>query len=478
MIKNVVNTPYYEFFKLEKEMELFTFKYKGVYYWQLIRFGLLKGITTKDLNVVSNGGTRNFKNEIFKTIQKASKMKTRYEELSKIDIVQLRPCVSITSDGKPDDHQFDYALLQNKYNVLDLYALAFYVEENTCVDYDMSPAEKELVLWKIKRKLIGESNISKKQEDSLRKFLCEINEIYGTNYSFENLKSQIQYAVKCHLIYKKWFIKIFISTKPKLLIEYPHYDEHMFAATEAAKGLGIKVLELQHGRINAHEAYWYEDKNPIGKTLPDYFLTYGDWWNNQISLPEFCKVVSVGNAYLEKQVKTYQREKKDHLVVSVFSNPQNGKTLLEFINSIQEYCVENNIEILYKLHPNESKVWKTEYPMLLKLRNTTIYDSGSVYSVLSQSDVVIGINSTVFFEALAYEDLHIYIYTIGDYEGMKPLLENNMATAVRTPEEFIANLSRIGSGDISTTLGDSLWKGNANENINIALQSIFESCKY
>lgn len=474
----MISNPYYDFFVLEKERKLFELEYCNVKYWQLVRMQLLKGITINKSHVVNNFQNRSIIKEIVGAFYQSIVMKKKIDSLEKVDLIRIRPVVTLDGNHNLGDHQYDYYELESDISVLDLYALGNYVAMPDVVDINMSMAELKVIIWKIRRKIFGAKKIENSQKIVLQSFLQKINEIYSTDFEIKWLEGAIQYAVETHLKYINLYSVIFKKTQPKAILVYPHYDEHMYAAMAVAKRMEIKTIEMQHGRINAHEAYWYEDHNPIGKTLPDYFLTYGDWWNNQISLPEFCKVVSVGNAYLEKQVKTYQREKKDHLVVSVFSNPQNGKTLLEFINSIQEYCVENNIEILYKLHPNESKVWKTEYPMLLKLRNTTIYDSGSVYSVLSQSDVVIGINSTVFFEALAYEDLHIYIYTIGDYEGMKPLLENNMATAVRTPEEFIANLSRIGSGDISTTLGDSLWKSNANENINIALQSIFESCKY
>lgn len=472
MSSREVKTPYYDFFRIEKEMNLFSLKYKEVHYWQLLRMGLLKKITVKDLHIISADKNRNFKNEIIKTFKEAKRMKKIYLEMPKADIVQIRPCVTVTKDNQLDDHQFDYISLKDRYAVLDLYTLGNYVNVNECVEYDLAQAENELIKWKIKRKLFGASHLPINQRKELEIFLKKINKIYGTNFSIESLLHEAQYAIQCHKVYKKWFQRYLKKISPKLIMEYPHYDEHMFAANAAAKELGIKVIEMQHGRINAHEAYWYEDQSQIGKLLPDYFFTYGEWWNEQINLPEFCKAIPVGNVYLEKQVATYKKEKKDHLVISVFSNPQNGKTLSEFIYSIQDYCLEQNVEILYKLHPNESKVWRTEYPRLSEMKNTKIYDSGSVYDVLSQSDVTIGINSTVFFEALAYEDLQIYIYTIGDYEGMKPLIENKMATAVITPEEFLEKISRKETYKTISDVGKSLWKDNAEDNIYEKLKNI------
>ena len=62
MSSREVKTPYYDFFRIEKEMNLFSLKYKEVYYWQLLRMGLLKKITVKDLHIISADKNRNFKN--------------------------------------------------------------------------------------------------------------------------------------------------------------------------------------------------------------------------------------------------------------------------------------------------------------------------------------------------------------------------------------------------------------------------------
>ena len=426
MKNHEIETPYYEFFRLEKEMELFSLRFKGIYYWQLVRAILLKGITTKDLHVAAISAKRSVVKEIFGSMIEAFRMWYRFKGITPSDIVYLRPSARMAKDSAVlDDPQFDYTNLSEKYKVFDLFALGDYAEIPDCVRFDMSEAEIELIFWKIRRKIFQSTKFPYQQEKILRDFLYKINIIYKTDFNIENLIKQIQYAVKCHCIYKKWFNIILKKIKPQIIIETTYYDEHMYAANDAAKDLGIRTIEMQHGRINAHEDYWYEDQSVIGKILPDYFFSFGEWWNQQINMPDFCKVVSVGNPYLEKQIEIYKYDEKDHLILSVFSNPQNGKILSEFIFSIQEYCIEHNIEILYKLHPNEKDVWKKEYPRLLEMKNATIYESGSVYDILSRSNITIGVNSTTFFEALAYDNLQIFIYTVGDYEGMKPLITNS-----------------------------------------------------
>jgi|GEM_PF-2549994 len=474
----ITRTPYGYFFDLEKEMKLFSLNEDNIYYWQLVRFSLLKGITTKGLYVVGNNNKRrSYLKEIEGTLREAQKMKRAVRGLNNIDLIQIRPCVTITREGRLDDHQYDYIDLTNRFKSIDLYCLGQYTNVNQCVEYSMAPAEKKVFFSKVLGKIIGKKQLDDKHRIKLEDFIKKINNYYGTQFDIQMLNQRIQYELICHSHYKKYFVELFKRTKPKLLLEYPHYDDHMFAANAAAKELGIKTIEFEHGRINAHEAYWYEDHSKEGKLLPDYFFVYGKWWKEQIKLPPFCKVVVVGNPYLEKQIEMFPKTTASNRTISVFSNPQNGKVLSEFIYELQDYVVKNGIQILYKLHPNEKNVWRTEYPLLGKMKNVTVIDSGSVYEVLSRSEAAIGINSTVFFEALAYRNIDLYIYTIGDYEGMKPLLEIGKARGVGKSEELIAYLDEPKDNTSGIIEANEMWECNANANICNALTEILKNIK-
>lgn len=465
MNENKINaqTPYQFFFLKEKEMNMFSLQCGGVFYWQLIRFRLLKGITIKDLQVAGSSIKRNYKKEIIGVVKAAQEMRKKYKSLKHADIIRIRPCVTITKDGELDDHQYDYVKL--KHTAYDLYALVDYSDINNCVKYDLAGAESKLVFWKIKRKIMGNKDFPSDQKKKLIQFLEIINGNYGTEFDIQNLEHHIFYSIACHKYYSDEFKKIFSFIQPKIIMVYPHYDEHMFAAINAARDLGIKSIEIQHGRINAHEAYWYEDQDSKGKILPDYFLTYGEWWNDSIKLPQFCKPIAVGNPYLDKQIEIYPKNKNENgLVILVFSNPQNGKVLSEFIYEIKDFVVNNNISILYKLHPNERKSWKNEYPCLSQMPNTRIIeDNTSAYSLMAKSNVAIGVNSTLFYEALAYSAISLYIYTVGDYEGMKPLIANGMAEAVRNKDEFVEKLRNKVRGKMNL-VKEQFWKTEAEKN--------------
>lgn len=459
-------TPYSYFLKKEKEMKMFCLQYRNISYWQLVRFGLLKNITVKDLYLVGRSRGRNYKSEVLGVIKESKRMQSAYKSMQRTDIIRIRPCVTVTKSGKIDDHQFDYVDFDNKYKVSDLYALGDYTNIDPCVEYDLARAEKKVTLWKIKRKIFGEKKLPDDQRRQIKAFLDDVNSHYGMSFDLDAIEYQIFYQIVCHKNYVEEFRRIFSAACPKLIMVYPHYDDHMFAAVDAARSMGIKSVEMQHGRINAHEAYWYEDQKPEGKILPDYFFTYGEWWNQSITLPDFFKPIAVGNPYLEKQLYLYPRRCNDkNRVMIVFSNPQNGKVLSEFMYGLKDYIINNNISVLYKMHPNERGVWKEEYPYLSKMPNTRIIDDNtSNYSLLAQSNIAIGINSTLFYEALVYDGISLYIYTIGDYEGMKPLIENGMATAVTSPESMIKCLNE-GKKEAEDIGRSRYWKDKAEENI-------------
>ena len=95
-----------------------------------------------------------------------------------------------------------------------------------------------------------------------------------------------------------------------------------------------------------------------------------------------------------------------------------------------------------------------------------IDDNTSVYNVLSCACAAVGINSTVFYEALAYHGIKLFIYMMGEYEAMKPLLENGMAKGIKNREELIYYISDMDSNDKTNGSNEiELWRKNASANI-------------
>ncbi len=72
------------------------------------------------------------------------------------------------------------------------------------------------------------------------------------------------------------------------------------ALMAAANSLGVVTAEYQHGLLSSgHTAYNFATEihalPALRRCLPRFLLTYGDWWNEQVSAPIAC--VTIGNPH-------------------------------------------------------------------------------------------------------------------------------------------------------------------------------------
>lgn len=424
--------PFPEFYRLEKEMGLFSLQYRGVNYWQFVRFEVCIQLSYAGFTMSCVQNERNFIHEILGAFSNSVRMQRAWKTLGNADLIRIRPRVTLGSDGKTDDHMFDYVSFGDEFTALDIYALGNYVKVPDVVEYSMASAEAKLVLWKIKRKLFGQKPIDKEQELLLGTFLSKLTELYGVKFSLPDLLSRIQYAVICHLYYRKAFLKLFKKASPRAVMLYPHYDDHMHAAIAAARALGIKTVEVQHGETIGHCAYWYEDRSAEGKTLPDYFFSYGQWWIEQIRLPESVTVLPIGNPYFEAQCRKYPA-KPNSRAITFFSNTISGKDLEALIAFSYDAMTRQGYHVVFKLHPREVSSWKTEYRFLAEHPEIRVVEGGSIYELISESAMIVGIRSTVFYEALQYDNVAIILDKKG---GMDHLIDGGLAYSYSTEEEF------------------------------------------
>eukprot|EP01041_Mallomonas_annulata_P033607 gene33607-56255_t len=72
------------------------------------------------------------------------------------------------------------------------------------------------------------------------------------------------------------------------------------SAVIAARDLGMATAEYQHGAITfGHDAYNFApailESAAYRRTLPDYLLTYGQWWGEQVNAP--VRKIAIGNPH-------------------------------------------------------------------------------------------------------------------------------------------------------------------------------------
>lgn len=170
----------------------------------------------------------------------------------------------------------------------------------------------------------------------------------------------------------------------------------------AARSLGIKTIDVQHGMILNHIAYSASDEiasyNNYYKYLPDELWTFGEYWSNQVSW-RYKKVV-VGNPYLldfqDKYIKT--PIEMDYLIISQ-ANETMEMVIGDYVDKLA--TAYPNCKICLRLHPVETI---EVYKWLLERHSNIAYstfDKVVLYKDIARSRLVIGINSTCLFEAVA-----------------------------------------------------------------------------
>ncbi len=207
---------------------------------------------------------------------------------------------------------------------------------------------------------------------------------------------------------KKYFLRLIDKIQPKVLfLNCAHYGGESYII-KWAKERGIITAEFQHGVVSKmHPAYNYGEgilnSEEYKKYTPDYFLTYGEYWNNQINIPG--KVYVVGNPHFHESIKRYkdiEEEKGTILIVSQW-------TLTEEFVEIAKFLANNlkDKKIVFKMHPGEMKNYEL-IKSLESFQKIEVKKDGDIYELIAKSESIIACYSTTVFEALAFNK-NIYV---------------------------------------------------------------------
>ena len=272
---------------------------------------------------------------------------------------------------------------------------------------------------------------------------------------------------------KKRLRKVINKINPKTIIEVVHYDCRNMIINEISEELGIPTIELQHGTIHRdHSAYIYHQRTENLPWLPDYILTFSDFWSSKIKMPiEKSHIISVGFPYFEKMRNRYSAEKESGKETILFiSQSTIGKQLSEFAIEVSRLLEKSRYHIIYKLHPAELDNWALNYANLLHSDIEVDFSRESIYKTFAKCDFQVGVYSTALYEGLGFH-LRTFIYKIGHYDVMEDIVEAGFAEVVSNPHEFVSMLSC----DWDTMQTDKFWKSNALENMKTEITRIMSN---
>lgn len=200
--------------------------------------------------------------------------------------------------------------------------------------------------------------------------------------------------------YANWFSKQGFRL---LLKEDACYGGGSISIIHAAKLCGMVVAEYQHGAIlKGHDGYNVADalanSHSFKAVLPDYLLTYGNWWSNQTNMP--IQKIAIGNPHLTEALKARCSDFSKRNQVLILGDGIETKLYLNLADHVFDMVKGQGTQVVFRPHPFEREKVKS-----LTLPNGVRLDSNEdIYSSLKESNVVISELSTGLFEAVGLVD--------------------------------------------------------------------------
>ncbi len=223
------------------------------------------------------------------------------------------------------------------------------------------------------------------------------------------------------------------------------------------KDRGIVVAEPQHGWIGpTHAAYNFGSamySEPLRKTLPDELLTFGEYWARGLRYP--IPTTVVGKPHLENVASRAQKPVETDPELLVVSSSAEPDEMSDFMLRLRA-TLERRWSIVFRPHPAERASLHARYPRLLGVPGVRIDDRSDVYESLAAASAVIGVASTVLFEALEF-GCRVFVraspfvdYYVGDLFGPPIEGPEGIARVARSLEsgEFKADGTSVARSEI------------------------------
>jgi hypothetical protein len=227
----------------------------------------------------------------------------------------------------------------------------------------------------------------------------------------------------------------------------------------AARSMGIATAEYQHGAVSAgHEAYNFapvlRDSLDYRKTLPDYFLSYGEWWNNQINAP--LQPVVIGSPHREMQLNKLAggSKKTDVLILSDGSDFEN---FLDLAKAVESAARSRGLTLMIRPHPLERSSIRAQYGS--EIGGVRLDENSDIMTSLNKAKIVVSDYSTGLFDAIAVAE-NIYMWETPRSRFTYPQHPFRVFSSARE----LGDLIKTPASSTPTPQADAFWAPNWREN--------------
>ena len=252
-------------------------------------------------------------------------------------------------------------------------------------------------------------------------FLKELT-LLLTELEILDILPSLKRRLTTHFICEFYFHKLLKKLKPKAIFLVVGQGKEYLV--KAARKLNIPSVELQHGTPSKGKLN-YDCTNAKKIEIADYFLTFGDYWSEQIKVLKYTtQIEAIGYPYLSEKVNNFQKQgSRDHILIL------SQATINKELSSYAHFLAEKNFKILYKLHPQESQNWQKLFPELEHDNIEVVPGSTNLDDCFKRSHSQVGVYSTAIYEGLAFQ-CQTFIIKVPGWEHMTNFIEKGFGTLI------------------------------------------------
>lgn len=315
-----------------------------------------------------------------------------------------------------------------------------------------------------------------------RRLVGELSGRLGVDADADLIRERIASAVALERagapIVGRWLARLHV----KCVVVVVHYSPSNLLLTRVAKGMGIPVVELQHGMLgSSHVAYNLPPCD--GRGIPDLLLTWGEFWSVQAIGFPCAETVATGYPYLEhfyERGRKCERARTGRRTVLFLSQGPVGAELSRIAVELRGLLPEDKFEVAFKPHPNERKSWRTLYPWLEGSGVSVVDDPArSVYDCFDEAHVSVGAYSTALVEGAMWNVPAYVVKGLAGAEMMEPFVETGMVSFVEGAADIAERLQREDApdGGRAERVALPLWRLGSAENIARAIDQVASTGK-
>lgn len=198
-----------------------------------------------------------------------------------------------------------------------------------------------------------------------------------------------------------------------------YFHQHIVGA---ARDLGIRVVELQHGAISPfHLGYSYPGR-PAVADQPDELWCFGSYWTDVADLPAGMRTEVVGAPFLPAA-----GPKDPHKVVFLSQGTIGGE-LLHVAESVAKE--HPGLDVLFRLHPSERAA---DYAIPAGVQLST---GGDTLDLLTSVTYQVGVSTTALFEGMAL-GCRTAVANLPGHEYLEPAITRGHALLLSNPKQLI-----------------------------------------